>query len=156
MHQVYSPSQVKIQARRRVAALSMGMRLTPRQSRRAISRYRGTPCRASSMARTNRPKNCCSRWMRSMVSSRKGRTAQAVLGCVAAQQAQQRCPRDDRIHLIEELALASALDGQLESGVGKADLVHGCSFSCKAFVGLTFAEFPQQAVQPGCTLRAAG
>lgn len=65
-----------------------------------------------------------------------------VLGCVAAQQAQQGCPRDDSIHLIEEHALAGALDGQLESGVGKADLVHGCSFSCNAFMCLTFADVP--------------
>jgi len=57
--------------RKRWMVLSSGMRLMP-TSRRANSRYKGTSCRASSMAGSDRPKNCCSRCRRSMGSSAKG------------------------------------------------------------------------------------
>lgn len=55
---------------------------------------------------------------------RKGRAAHAVLGCMAAQQPQNLSPWNHQVHLVEELAFAGALDGQLEFGLGKADLVH--------------------------------
>lgn len=73
---------------------------------------------------------------------RKGRAAHAALGCMAAQQAQQRCPRDDRIHLVKELALAGALGGQFKSSLSKADLVHVGQFLMPGLLGLTFAGFP--------------
>ena len=55
---------------------------------------------------------------------RKGWAAHAALGCVAAQQPQNLSTWNHQVHLVEELALAGALDGQLESSVGKADLFH--------------------------------
>jgi hypothetical protein len=57
--------------------------------------------------------------MRSMLASGKGRAADAALLAVhGLDQVDQCCPRHDAVHLLEKLALARALGGQIQSQIG--------------------------------------
>lgn len=65
--------------------------------------------------------------MRNTVSSRKGRSPCLARRRMRGNQGQQIGPGDHLLHLIEERSLTRALGGQLESALGKADLLHPCS-----------------------------
>jgi len=111
----------------------------------ANSRYSGTSCSASchgGIRQAAQAKELLQQVDAQHGLERKGWSAHALVGRVLAQQGKQCLPWDHLVHLIEKLALAGALDGQLESAAGKADLFHGRIFSCRAFSGLTFADVP--------------
>lgn len=74
------------------------------------------------MPGSDKVNHCCKKCVRSMVAREKGRPAFSFLRVVRRDQVNQRLPRNDFVHLLEELAFARFLHAQAQI---KACLFHG-------------------------------